>query len=98
MKDKKLLKEVYTTPKEFAECIDTIFSNNVDKIAHYFGVEADRDNISVDMFMEWLIENGTNYADFIGFVDSFYQKPKNWWIAKLEFMQIKMPTEVFTPR
>lgn len=74
MKDKQLLKEVYTTPKEFAECIDTIFSNNVDKIAHYFGVQVDRDNISVDMFMEWLIENGTNYADFIGFVDSFYKK------------------------
>ena len=77
MKDKQLLKEVYTTPKEFAECIDTIFSNNVDKIAHYCGVKADRDNISVDMLMEWLIEDGTNYADFIGFVNSFYEKSKN---------------------
>ena len=74
MKDKQLLEKVYITPKGFAECIDTIFSNNVDKIAHYFGVQVDRDNISVDMFMEWLIENGTNYADFIGFVDSFYKK------------------------
>ena len=76
-KDKQLLKEVYTTPKEFAECIHTIFSNNVDKIAHYFGVKSDRDNISVDMLMEWLIEDGTNYADFIGFIDSFYEKSKN---------------------
>lgn len=51
MKDKQLLKKAYTTPKKFAECIDTIFSNNVDKIAHYFGVKADRDNISVDMLI-----------------------------------------------
>lgn len=77
MKDKQLLKKAYTTPKKFAECIDTIFSNNVDKIAHYFGVKADRDNISVDMLMEWLIEDGVNYADFIGFFDSFYEEPKN---------------------
>lgn len=73
MKGKRLIEEVYTTPKQFAECIDTIFSNNVDKIAHYFGVKADRDNISVDMFMEWLNENGSNYADFIGFTNSYYK-------------------------
>lgn len=77
MKDKQLLEKLYTTPKKFAECIDTIFSNNVDKIAHYFGVKADRDNISVDMLMEWLIENGENYADFIGFFNSFYEEPKS---------------------
>ena len=73
MQDKQLLKKAYTTPKKFAECIDTIFSNNVDKIAHYFDVKADRDNISVDMFREWLIEEGASYADFIGFIDSFYK-------------------------
>ena len=71
VKDKQLLEKAYTTPKKFAECIDTIFSNNIDKIAHYFGVKSDRDNISVDMLMEWLIEDSTNYADFIGFIDSF---------------------------
>lgn len=73
MKDKKLIKEVYTTPKQFSECIDTIFSPNIDKIARYFGVKADRDNISVDMFMEWLNENGDNYAEFIGFINSYYK-------------------------
>lgn len=26
MKDKQLLEKAYTTPKKFAECIDTIFS------------------------------------------------------------------------
>lgn len=77
MKDKQLLEKVYITPKKFAECIDTIFSNNVAKIAHYFGVKADRDNISVDMLMEWLIENGENYAELIGFFDSFYEEPKS---------------------
>lgn len=51
-----------------------VFCLILDKIAHYFGVQVDRDNISVDMLMEWLIEDGTNYADFIGFVDSFYKK------------------------
>lgn len=73
MKDKQLLDKVYTTPKKFAECIDTIFSNNVNKIAHYFGVKADRDNISVDMLTEWLKNEGTNYAETIGFVNAFYE-------------------------
>ena len=54
MKEKKVIKKIYTTPKKFAECIDTIFSNNVGQIAEYVGVKADRDNISVDMLMEWL--------------------------------------------
>lgn len=73
-KEKKMIKKIYTTPKKFAECIDTIFSNNVGQIAKYFGVKADRDNISVDMLMEWLNEKGNNYADFIGFFDSFYEE------------------------
>ncbi len=74
MKEKKVIKKIYTTPKKFAECIDTIFSNNVGQIAEYVGVKADRDNISVDMLMEWLNEKGNNYADFIGFFDSFYEE------------------------
>lgn len=76
MKDKQLIETVYTTPRQFAECIDTIFSNNVDKIAHWFGVKADRDNISVDMLMEWLKEDGVNYTNTIGFINSFYEKKK----------------------
>jgi len=75
MKDKRLLEKVYTTPNNFAKCLDTVFSNNVGKIAHYFGVKADRDNISVDMFMEWLNEEGSNYAEFIGFTNSYYIRP-----------------------
>lgn len=73
MKDKQLLEKAYATPKNFAGCIDTIFSNSVDKIAHYFGVKSDRDNISVDMFMEWLNEKGSDYAEFIGFTNSYYK-------------------------
>ena len=73
MNNKKLvIKEAYTTPKNFAECIDTIFSNNIDNIASYFGVKADRDNISVDMLMEWLNEEGEHYAEYVGFLNSFY--------------------------
>ena len=71
--NKRLIKKAYITPKSFAECIDTIFSNNVEQLAHYFGVGANRDNISVDMFMEWLIEKGEDYADYIGFFDSYYE-------------------------
>ena len=74
MKDKQLIETVYTTPKQFAECIDTIFSNNIDKIAKWFVVKTDRDNISVDMLMEWLKEEGSNYAETIGFVNSFYER------------------------
>lgn len=71
---KKIIKKAFVTPKDFANCIDTIFSNNVDKIAHWFGVESNRENISVDMLMEWLIEEGISYADSIGFIDTFFEK------------------------
>lgn len=74
MKEKKIVKKIYTTPKLFAECIDTVFSNNVEQIAEHFGVKADRSNISVDMMMDWLNEKGQNHADFIGFFDSFYEE------------------------
>ena len=81
-KEKKMIKKIYTTPKKFAECIDTIFSNNVGQIAKCFGVKADRDNISVDMLMEWLNEKGNNYADFIGFFDSFYEEVEKQELKK----------------
>lgn len=42
MKEKKIVKKIYTTPKLFAECIDTVFSNNVEQIAEHFGVKAVR--------------------------------------------------------
>ena len=75
VKNRNLINKAYVTPKSFAECIDSIFSNNIDKVAHYFGIKADRDNISVDMFMEWLVENGHNYAEYIGFCDTYYHIP-----------------------
>ena len=71
------MKKYILRQKNLQNALTLFFSNNVDKIAHYFGVEPDRDNISVDMLMEWLVEDGTNYADFIGFIDSFYEKSKN---------------------
>lgn len=75
VKNRKLINKAYVTPKRFAECIDSIFSNNIDKVARYFGIKADRDNISVDMLMEWLVENGHNYAEYIGFYDTYYHMP-----------------------
>lgn len=87
--DKQLLKTVYVTPMKFAECIDSIFSNNADKVAHYFGVKSDRDNISVDMFMEWLREEGSNYAESVGFVSTFYEKSN-----KVQELKSDLETEI----
>jgi hypothetical protein len=74
MKEKKMIKKIYTTPKEFAECIDSIFSNNYEEIAEFNNIEVDRSKITVDMLIDWLNERKPPYADYIGFFDSFYEE------------------------
>ena len=74
MKEKKMIKKIYTTPKKFAECIDSIFSNNYEEIAEFNNVEVDRSKITVDMLIDWLNERKPLYADYIGFFDSFYEE------------------------
>ena len=86
---KQLIEKVYVTPKKFAECIDTIFSNTFDKISHWFGVSSDRDNVSVDMFMKWLNEEGANYAESIGFTNSFYEES-----SKIQELKTDLETEI----
>ena len=77
-KGKRLIEEAQVTPRRFADCIDTIFSANVGKIKRKFGIEnSDRTDISVDMFMDWLREEGAGYAEFVGFTNCFYEKSGN---------------------
>lgn len=74
-KEKILIEEAQVTPKRFADCIDTIFSANVGKIKQRFGIEiSDRTDITVDMFTEWLREEGADYAEYVGFINCFYEK------------------------
>lgn len=74
-KEKILIEEAQVTPKRFADCIDTIFSANVGKIKQRFGIEnSDRTDITVDMFTEWLREEGAGYAEYVGFINCFYEK------------------------
>ena len=75
MKNKKrLVSKVYVTPSKFAECIDSIFTNNYEEIAEFNNVEVDRSKITVDMLIDWLNERKPPYADYIGFFDSFYEE------------------------
>lgn len=71
---KKLVSKVYVTPSKFAECIDSIFSNNYEEIAEFNNVEVDRSKITVDMLIDWLNGRKPPYADHIGFFDSFYEE------------------------
>lgn len=70
--EKRLIKTAYVTPRKFAECIDSVFSNTYDSMAEFNNVKIVRENITVDMMLEWLKRE--SYADFIGFFDSFYMK------------------------
>lgn len=72
--EKRLVKTAYVTPKKFAECIDSVFSNTYGRIAESNNIKHARENITVDMLLEWLEEEGDGYAEFIGFFDSFYEK------------------------
>lgn len=65
----------YIKPSNFADCIDSIFSNNYEKIAEYNNLEdADRSKITVDMLLEWLNQQDNSYADYIGFFSCFFEK------------------------
>lgn len=73
MKEKQIIHKVYVTPKKFAECIDSIFSNHHTDIADFHHAPIrEREAITVDMLLDWLIQKGTSYADFIGFFDSYF--------------------------
>lgn len=87
---KRLIEKAYVTPKKFADCIDTIFSANVGKIKQRFGTGiSDRDDITVDMFMEWLREEGSRYAESVGFINCFYENS-----GKIQELIVDLETEV----
>ena len=87
---KRLIEEAYVTPKRFADCIDTIFSANVGKVKQRFGIEnSDRTDITVDMFMEWLREEGAGYAEYVGFINCFYEKS-----GKIKELMMDLEAEV----
>ena len=72
--NKKILSEIYVTPEKFAECIDSVFSNCYGYIAELNGVEPKRENITVDMLLDWFSQKGIGCADAYGFLNSFYEK------------------------
>lgn len=41
------------------------------------------------MFMEWLNEEGTNYAESIGFINSFYEES-----SKIQELKTDLETEI----
>lgn len=87
---KRLIEDARVTPRRFADCIDTIFSANVGKIKQRFGIENSyRADITVDMFMEWLIEEGSEYAEYVGFINCFYEKS-----GKIQELITDLDTEV----
>lgn len=87
---KRLIEDARVTPRKFADCIDTIFSANVGKIKQRFGIENSyRADITVDMFMEWLIEEGSEYAEYVGFINCFYEKS-----GKIQELIMDLDTEV----
>jgi len=73
-RNKKIISKIYVTPEKFAECIDSIFSNNCGHIAEFNNVESKRENITVDMLLDWLSQKGSGCADAYGFLNSFYEK------------------------
>lgn len=71
---KKIISKIYVTPEKFAECIDSVFSNGYGYIAELHDVEPKRENITVDMLLDWLSQKGIGCADAYGFLNSFYEK------------------------